>query len=309
MSDVHNLIKKVRSEKDLDEVWANFEFPCCDIRALELVPILEALAKKDIDTALILLSQISDAYLIKNEFSGLIITFIVAANSGDYDDAQLNMISLIQYFQTFEHIGFMNYLVPYLIKTHLPEAEWLWNFKTLDIKFNGQVYYAMPIMIHNSAAEGENRDSTPWIEMKPSDSVHLEDVYGRKYMSVETAIANTSLAVTNVASNLAANAIIQTASVIFNMVTNGKFDVVTLSSVKKLVVEKNTEMPLNSCGYIITRDKVEFDSWLVPDNNNSIKDFDAFINFADGLPYKSRKGSDFEYASEILELLKNEMSK
>lgn len=296
VEDVRQLIAKARSEDSFNSIYENYMFPHHKIRPTDVIYLFKALAQKDMDAALVALDAFSDDFLLQNDFWAGIVTFIVAANSGDYKIAQTQIVLLIQFLQSYSHKEFLFFLVPYLVKSFLPESYWPWQFKNIEVESNGIIYYGLPIIIHNLEAEGYS--ATPWLELEPVSSIYLEDSYGAKYKK-----SNVLLETTNIASNLAANAVLQSAGAIYNMIVNGKFKIVAHSGVKTLVLQKNVEIPLNSCGFVITNDKHEFDNWVNPNNSSSIEKHQSFFNLTDGKCYQPRSKDQFSDPSAMFDAL------
>ncbi|MDX2319549.1 MAG: hypothetical protein QNK26_03015 [Moritella sp.] len=62
-------------------------------------------------------------------------------------------------------------------------------------------------------------------------------------------------------------------------------------------------MPLNSCGYVITKDEAMFNEWAKADSNVDMKTMDAFLNFADNTAYQPKKVNEIVDVQGLIDAL------
>ncbi|MEZ9658737.1 hypothetical protein [Vibrio sp. 10N.261.52.F3] len=310
--------KKIMRWKTFVERWDAYYEPIAkpQDRVHHLSAVLEALSDEDVPRALIEIDNLPVDYLINDTFWGEVILFIVAARSGDQEQARSITQGLYNMAQSDHNTALLSHLLPALCKKYLDEEYYPWQMKARVVNWNGETYHCVPVLIHNFDAFGgqEYINHTPVrqrarVERKHSvDYVYSTDRYGNRGQSIASATANVGIAVASATGKVIGHTLLLGAAGAIYLALAGKIRVNHYNnSNHKIVLNRKTEMPVNSCGYIVTKQNSTIEPWQDEEGSESIDNSFSFLNFTDGLAYPCRKGYDIPDEQGLIQLLFDEI--
>ena len=312
LDDVRKIAARTKSVDDLYDVVNRYEAPTANrvSRSVALITVMEQLKQENVPEALNAIANLPVDYKVESTVWGQVITFVVAALSGDYKAAQFEASILISRLQSDNRQAHLACMLPALCVKYLPEAHWPWQFKKTTIEWEGELYHCMPIVIHNKEAEGGNEFmKIPWSERRETTKVYAYDAYGRKGHSMASTTTNAMTATASAVGSLAANVAIQSVAAIARQYSKGRFRAFSLNSYSNtLVLKKDVKVPINSCGYVITKDEAMFDEWAKSDSNVDMKAMDAFLNFADNEAHQPKKSTAIADVKGLIAALQAKMN-
>ncbi|MEZ9706748.1 hypothetical protein AB4308_20415, partial [Vibrio breoganii] len=136
------------------------------------------------------------------------------------------------------------------------------------------------------------------------DYVYSTDRYGNRGQSIASATANVGIAVASATGKVIGHTLLLGAAGAIYLALAGKIRVNHCNnSNHKIVLNRKTEMPVNSCGYIVTKQNSTIEPWQDEEGSESIDNSFSFLNFTDGLAYPCRKGYDIPDEQGLIQLL------
>ncbi|GHA50014.1 hypothetical protein ACFFLZ_07725 [Photobacterium aphoticum] len=289
-----------------------YKFPCADAkwRVHHLSEVLELLAADRTEEALAAIERLPVDFQLHQSLWGQIILFILTAQSGDQAEAKQLAQGLFELSQgEFYHI-MLGVVMPALCKRFLAEEFYPWQMKMVEVNWEGQTYYCVPVTIHNSQTDGGNEFmQIPWFEREKVENVYYRDERGRRYHTVETVATNTVTTAVSVAANLAVNITAQSISAAARYYSKGKFQAYSgINPLNTMMLSKSVHLPIDSRGYIVSTDKAVIAPWLAYGESAKVNNHDAFLNLVDGQVYKGPKGKDIPNAEGLLALLAKQIN-
>ncbi|MGI9886079.1 hypothetical protein [Vibrio chagasii] len=319
---VEGVTQELRNTKRLKtytERWNKYFNPIADPkhRTHHLSEVLEALADNDIEKALEAVTNLPEDYLIHEEFWGKVVLFIISALSGEQAHAQAITQELFNMAQSEHNTAILSNFLPAICEKYL-EPEYLpWQMKSKTVTWQGETYYCEPVAVHNMDAFGgeeyinnTSAKQRAYVERKHTPNyVYSYDRYGNKGQSGLSLTTNAAISTANAVGKLAANALILTVGGALYIMLAGKIRAYHYAnSSHKMVFKRSVEMPVNSCGYLVSKQSNTLKPLQNEESEASISQDYSFLNFADGIAYPCRKGYEIPDEEGLIELLSSEAS-
>ena len=311
---VREEFRKIKRFKTYAQRWDKYLHPVAEskYRIHYFSTVLEALANDDIEAALKEVDNLPADFLCQDEFWGKVVEFIIAALSGEQEYARALTQTLYNMAQCEHNPAILANLMPLLCLKYLESEYYPWQMQSRTVDWQNETYYCEPVYVHNLDAYGgeEYLKQTPVKQRghvaRKHDAgyVYAYDRHGNKTQSVATAAANVSIVAVKAVGQVAAATILAGVAGGIYLALAGKIKAYHYrNSNNKMIFKRSVEIPVNSCGYIVSKQSSALAAWADEYSSESVNLDFAFLNFVDGEVYPCRKGYDVPDAEALIELL------